>query len=445
MVKKKKKSAKKIFVLDTSVIIFDPNCFYSFQDNDVVIPIAVLEELDNMKKGTNDRNFSSRDAIRTIENIAGGKSLTEWVPIRKGLGRLRVFNDMRGLDAVAAFESGKNDHRILNAAKRTGEMLDAADRVILVTKDINMRIKARAFGINTEDYKTGMVKSSPEPKTVRDVLQVKDEAIIDALFKNGSVPAPALPGDCPPNSYFIVKHGSKSALAKYNRKNNTLVHVQKRSVCNITPKNEEQIFAIDAILDPDISLVILEGASGTGKTLISVAASIAMRKNYSQIYLIKPIVHISGKDDIGFIPGNIEDKQLQYMLSFSDAINVIKQYNQSKNKNATMYDDLFKNNKIIMTILNFMRGRSFENLCVILDEAQNCNLHEIKTLLTRMGNGCKIILMGDIDQIDTLNLDKYSNGLAHAINKLREDESVAYLKLKKCERSYFAELVSKLL
>lgn len=445
MVKKKKRGAKKIFVLDTSVIIFDPNCFYCFQDNDVVIPIAVLEELDNMKKGTYDRNFSSRDAIRSIESIAGGKSLIDWVPIRKGLGRMKVFNDMPGFDAIAAFEAGKNDHRILNAAKRTSELASNNSQVILVTKDINMRIKARALGLLTEDYKTGMVKSSLEQKTVRDVLNVKDESVVDELFKTGSVPATLLPDNCPPNSYFIVKGGSKSVLAKYSKKNNSLVHVQKLSVCNIMPKNEEQIFAIDAILDPGIPLVILEGPSGTGKTLISVAASIAMRKNYSQIYFIKPVVHISGKDDIGFVPGSIEDKQLQYMLSFSDAINVIKQQNQLKNKNVNMYDDMFKNNKITMTILNFMRGRSFENLCVILDEAQNCNLHEIKTLLTRMGTGCKVILMGDVNQIDTLNLDKYSNGLAHVINKLREYESVAYIKMTKCERSYFAELVSKIL
>lgn len=443
MIKKKKKSTRKIFVLDTSVIIFDPNCFYCFQDNDVVIPITVLEELDNMKKGTNDRNFSSRDAIRAIESIANGRSLLDWVPIRKGLGRMTVFNDMPGFDSVVAFEAGKNDHRILNAAKRTSELSNNA-QVILVTKDINMRIKARALGIFTEDYKTGMVKSSPEPKTVRDVLHVKDESVIDSLFKDGSVPAPELSDDCMPNSYFIVKSGSKSALAKYNKKSNSLVHVQKNNVCGIVPRNNEQIFAIDALLDDNIKLVTLDGVAGTGKTLLMLASAIFVRKKYSQIYIIKPIIQIGGADSVGYIPGTIEDKQSPYMLSFIDALNFIKSQ-AGKNKNGNMYDDMIKNNKIVMTMLNFIRGRSFSNIYIILDEAQNCTTHEIKTLITRAGNDCKIILAGDIDQVDNAALDKSSNGFTYVINKFSGQEIYAHIHFEKCERSELSAIAGKIL
>ena len=225
MANRKKKNGKKIFVLDTSVIIFDPNCLYSFQENDIVIPIAVLEELDNMKKGTNDRNFSARDAIRSVESMSMGKSLKDWVPIRKNLGRLRVFTDIESDDAIKIFETGKNDHRILNTAKRMMQSAPANVPVILVTKDINLRLKAKALDINAEDYKSGMVKSTEEAHTGKGVLEVSDPGIVDALFRDGSVSAKGLQMKRVPNTYFIVKCGAKSALARYNKKNDTLDHV----------------------------------------------------------------------------------------------------------------------------------------------------------------------------------------------------------------------------
>lgn len=451
MVKKKKRGAKKIFVLDTSVIIFDPNCFYCFQDNDVVIPIAVLEELDNMKKGTYDRNFSSRDAIRSIESIAGGKSLIDWVPIRKGLGRMKVFNDMPGFDAIAAFEAGKNDHRILNAAKRTSELASNNSQVILVTKDINMRIKARALGLLTEDYKTGMVKSSPEQKTVRDVLNVKDESVVDELFKTGSVPATLLPDNCPPNSYFIVKGGSKSVLAKYSKKNNSLVHVPKRSWGNIVAKNAEQAFAIDAIYDPNVKLVTLQGVAGTGKTLMALLGALMVKDDYAQVYLTRPIVPLGNKD-LGYLPGSIADKTDPYMNGFYDNIKFIK--TQSRRKpdelrakltGETIGDDVFNKDQVVIEVLNYIRGRSLSNVLFIIDEAQNLTFHEIKTIITRAGEGTKMVLIGDIHQIDMPYLDKYSNGLSHVIEKFRGYDCYAHVTLEKGERSELATIAGNIL
>jgi PhoH-like ATPase len=447
MANRKKKNGKKIFVLDTSVIIFDPNCLYSFQENDIVIPIAVLEELDNMKKGTNDRNFSARDAIRSVESMSMSKSLKDWVPIRKNLGRLRVFTDIESDDAIKIFETGKNDHRILNTAKRMMQSAPANVPVILVTKDINLRLKAKALDINAEDYKSGMVKSTEEAHTGKGVLEVNDPGIVDALFRDGSVSAKGLQMKRVPNTYFIVKCGAKSALARYNKKNDTLDHVEKNVISNITPRNAEQTFALDAVLDPKIKLVTLQGVAGTGKTLIAMAAALHVKKNYHQIYLTRPIVPLGNKD-IGFLPGDIKQKTDPYMNGFYDNIKFIKSQNKSKRNDEQVgkkIDDMFDKDKIVIEVVNYIRGRSLSNILFIVDEAQNLTPHEVKTIITRAGEGTKMVFIGDVHQIDTPYLDRHSNGLAHMAEKFRGYEFYAHVTLEKGERSELATVAGDIL
>lgn len=440
-----KKQVKKIFVIDTSVIIFDPNCMHNFQENDIVIPITVLEELDNMKKGTHDRNFAARDAIRSIEAMSLGRSLKEWVPIRKDLGRMRVFTDIESDDAIKIFEDGKNDHRILNTARRMIQSVPATVPVVLVSKDINLRLKAKALGINAEDYKTGMIRGVEESHTGKGTIDVKDPAIIDALFKDGEVSAKDLQMKKVPNTYFVVRCGDKSALAKYVKKNDTLVHVKKNVISNITPRNAEQTFAFDAVLDPRIKLVTLQGVAGTGKTLIAMAGALHAKKFYHQIYLTRPIVPLGGKD-IGYLPGDMKAKTDPYMNGFYDNIKFIKSQNKVKKApDSRKEDDLFEKEKIVIEVLNYIRGRSLSNILFIVDEAQNLTPHEVKTIITRAGEGTKMIFIGDVHQIDTPYLDRYSNGLAHMSEKFKGYEFYAHVTLEKGERSELATIAGNIL
>ena len=442
---RKKKGSKKIFVLDTSVIIFDPNCFYNFQENDIVIPIAVLEELDNMKKGTNDRNFAARDAIRSVESMSMGKSLKEWVPIRKNLGRLRVFTDIESDDAIKIFETGKNDHRILNTAKRMLQTAPANVPVILVTKDINLRLKAKALDIDAEDYKSGMVKHQDEAYTGKGVFETKDAAFIESLFREGSASVKGAQIKRTPNMYYIVKCGDKSALARYDKKTDSLLHVQENTISAITPRNSEQTFSFDAILDPKIKLVTLQGVAGTGKTLIAMAGAMHARKQYHQIYLTRPIVPLGNKD-IGFLPGDIKQKTDPYMNGFYDNIKFIKSQGKPKQQGQdAKKDDLFEKDKIVIEIVNYIRGRSLSNILFIVDEAQNLTPHEVKTIITRAGEGTKMIFIGDVHQIDTPYLDKHSNGLSHMMEKFRGYDFYAHVTLEKGERSELATVAGDIL
>ncbi len=444
--RRKGKGNKKIFVLDTSVIIFDPGCFYNFQENDLVIPIAVLEELDNMKKGTNDRNFAARDAIRSVESMSMGKALNEWVPIRKNLGRLRVFTDIESDDAIKIFETGKNDHRILNTAKRMLQTAPANVPVILVTKDINLRLKAKALGMDAEDYKSGMVKQPEETYTGKGMLNVKSSKLIDDMFAAGSVPAKGIELKRMPNMYYVVKGGDKSALAKYDKKNDALVHVPKNTISNITPRNSEQTFALDAILDPSIKLVTLQGVAGTGKTLIAMAGAIHVRKHYHQIYLTRPIVPLGNKD-IGFLPGDIKQKTDPYMNGFYDNIKFIKSQGRPKqqNQDTKKMDEMFEKDKIVIEIVNYIRGRSLSNILFIVDEAQNLTPHEVKTIITRAGEGTKMVFIGDVHQIDTPYLDRHSNGLSHMMEKFKGYDFYAHVTLEKGERSQLATVAGDIL
>jgi PhoH-like ATPase len=295
---------KKIFVLDTSVIIYDHNAIKSFKEHDVAIPITVLEELDNFKKGNDTKNFAAREFTRYIDKVSGGHTLQDWVNINgKGHGMFKIeMHQAASVDAEKVFGERKPDHKILNSALYLSETYPDR-KVVLVTKDINLRIKAKSLNITAEDYETGKIKTVDELYTGRTVIdKVPATAINDIYEKGFSEPSAVLKKVKPvANHYYILKSGQKSVLAYSNPSTEQLERVKKISAFGINPRNAEQAFALDAIMNPNISLITIQGVAGTGKTLLSLAGALEQRRNYHQIYLARPIVPLSNKD-IGYLP-----------------------------------------------------------------------------------------------------------------------------------------------
>ena len=444
----KTKKERKIFVLDTSVIIYEHNSILNFDEHDIGIPITVLEELDNFKKGNDTKNFEAREFIRLIDKLAKNQLLHNWNPLNgKGKGNFRVLMDTNSsVDANIIFNEDKPDHRILNAALHL-EKQEKGRKVILVSKDINLRLKAKSLGLQAEDYTTGKVKNLQELYTGKSVLDDVSPDMINQLYENGNIsPDAILSKNFKPqkNSYFILKSGKKSVLAYYNPVNELVEQVEKRSVYGIKPRNAEQAFAMHALLNPNIRLVSLQGIAGTGKTLIALAAALEQKREFKQIYLARPIVPLSNKD-IGYLPGDIKSKLNPYMEPLWDNLKFIQhQYNES-DKEYSKITEMVNNEKLVITPLAYIRGRSLSNICFIVDEAQNLTPHEVKTIITRAGENTKIIFTGDIFQIDTPYLDSQSNGLSYLIDRIKNHELYAHVTLEKGERSELANLANELL
>ncbi len=438
---------KKIFVLDTSVIIYDHNAVKNFKQHDVVIPITVLEELDNFKKGNDSKNYAAREFIRYIDKISGGHTLQDWVNINgKGHGMFKI--EMRQdskVDAEKVFGERKADHRILNTALYLHENLTDR-RVVLVTKDINLRIKAKSLNLTAEDYETGKVKHPDELYKGKSLLEkIQGETINEIYEKGFTEPRKVIKRGAPlANHYYILKNGTKSVLAHYNSLENQLERVKKISAFRISPRNAEQAFALDAIMNPNIMLVTLQGVAGTGKTLLSLAGALEQRRNYHQVFLAKPTVPLSNKD-IGYLPGDIKSKLNPYMEPLWDNLKYIKSQFTEKEKELKQINEMVENEKIVVCPLAYIRGRSLSNVFFIVDEAQNLTPHEVKTIITRAGENTKIIFTGDIFQIDTPYLDTQSNGLSFLIDRLKGQNIYAHITLEKGERSELANLANEYL
>jgi PhoH-like ATPase len=446
MAKRKAVSASKIFVLDTSVILFDHHAIENFEDNDVAIPIMVLEELDNFKKGNDTKNFEAREFIRYIDRISERVTLGDWVNIRPNEpGKFKIIlNENTKLDAIKIFGEDKADHRILNAAMVMKDQYPER-KVVLVTKDINLRIKAKSLGLNAEDYETGKIKQIDDllPNTM--VREKISAATINKLYEQGSIPFQDVFEAKPiSNNYFILKNGQKSVLSYFNPNTNCLEKINKANAYGIMPKNAEQTFAIHAIMNPEIKLVAIQGVAGTGKTLLSLAGALEMRRLYTQILLARPVVPLSNKD-IGFLPGDIKSKLNPYMEPLWDNLKFIKNQFSEKDKEFKAINDMVEKEKILILPLAYIRGRSLSNVFFIVDEAQNLTPHEVKTIITRAGEGTKIIFTGDIFQIDTPYLDAQSNGLSYLIDKIKDHPLYAHVKLEKGERSELANIANELL
>jgi PhoH-like ATPase len=443
---RKKPQEKKIFVLDTSVILYNHSAISSFEDNDVAIPITVLEELDNFKKGNDTINFEAREFIRIIDRLSAKGVTTKWTSLGmpKG-GRFKVvMNEQSELDAVKVFGENKPDHRILNAALvMIAE--NPGKKVVLVSKDVNLRLKAKSLNIHAEDFETGKIKDVEMLYAGKTVIEGIEKGVIDAIYENGFC-LPEDVGVTKPisNHYFILKNGKASVLAFYNPKTEHIEKIEKHSCFKITPRNAEQVFAFHAILNPDVKLVTLQGIAGTGKTLLALAGALDMKRHYKQIYLARPVVPLSNKD-IGYLPGDIKSKLDPYMQPLWDNLKFIQNQYSEKDKEYKVIAEAVENEKLVITPLAYIRGRSISNVCFIVDEAQNLTPHEVKTIITRAGENTKIIFTGDIYQIDTPYLDAQSNGLSTLIDKIKHHELYAHIRLEKGERSDLANLANELL
>jgi len=443
------KKEKKVFILDTSVILFEHNSILNFDEHDIGIPITVLEELDNFKKGNDTKNFEAREFIRLIDKLAKDQMLHKWNPLNgKSKGNFKVLMETGAngtLDANKVFNEHKADHRILNSALLLQK--EESDRkVILVSKDINLRLKAKSLGLQAEDYTTGKVQNLNSLYTGKTVLETVDPNVIDLLYEKGYCPPEDLLGDAnlTKNHYYILKSGKKSILAFYNSANGMVEHVEKRSVYGIKPRNAEQAFAIHAVTKPEIKLVTMQGVAGTGKTLIALAAALEQKREFKQIYLARPIVPLSNKD-IGYLPGDIKSKLNPYMEPLWDNLKFIQNQYSENDKEYSKITEMVTNEKLMITPLAYIRGRSLSNICFIVDEAQNLTPHEVKTIITRAGENTKIIFTGDIFQIDTPYLDSQSNGLSYLIDRIKDHELYAHITLEKGERSELANLANDLL
>ena len=445
-----KKTERKIFVLDTSVILFEHNAIMNFEEHDIGLPITVLEELDQFKKGNDTKNFEAREFTRLLDKLAKDKSLQDWIPLNgKTRGSFKVVMEAGtsegGLDANHIFGEKKNDHRILNAALRLKE--ENQDRsVILVSKDINLRLKAKSIGLLAEDYETGKVKSVDSLRKGAIEIEKDDSDIINHLYENGTLdPKEVLKNKKSlVNQYFILKSDKNSVLAYHNSTDDIIERVDKRPISGIKPRNAEQTFAIHAIMNPDVKLVTIQGVAGTGKTLLTLAAALEQRREYKQIYLARPIVPLSNKD-IGYLPGDIKSKLNPYMEPLWDNLKFIQNQYKETDKEFKAITEMVNKEKLLITPLAYIRGRSLSNIYFIVDEAQNLTPHEIKTVITRAGENTKIVFTGDVNQIDTPYLDSQSNGLSYLIDRVKDHPLYAHITLEKGERSELANLANDML
>ena len=443
----RKKKQKKIFVLDTSVILYDHNAIYSFEDNDVAIPITVLEELDHFKKGNDTKNFEAREFIRIMDRLSTNNSLQNWIPIdRHKHGHFKVIMMERAdsLDATKVFGENTADHRILNATLTMCEE-HPEKKVVLVSKDINLRLKAKALNIPAEDFETGKIKDVDSLYTGHTLIEGLSREVIDDVYNTGfCMPEDLGIKDPIPNHYFILKNNRTSALVFYNPVLERIERLEKTPAYRINPRNAEQVFALHAITNTKVKLVTLQGIAGTGKTLLALAGALDQKRNFKQIYLARPIVPLSNKD-IGYLPGDINSKLDPYMEPLWDNLKFIQNQFNDKDREFKKISDALEQEKLVITPLAYIRGRSISNVCFIVDEAQNLTPHEVKTIITRAGENTKIIFTGDIYQIDTPYLDSQSNGLSYLIDKIKHHEIYAHVRLEKGERSDLANLANELL
>ncbi len=438
-------NANKIFVLDTNVVLYDYRCIYSFEEHNVVIPITLLEEIDKFKRGNEIINFNAREFSRELDALIGNNLLSEGVRLGSG-GCLIVHASVKQDEYLrGVFWEDNPDHRILtlayNLAGRYGK-----ERVCLVSKDINLRMKAKSIGVHAEDYETGKVKDIDELYTGKNIIEGVDSESVDRIYREGSIPVSVLGRglDPVPNEYFIIRNGTRSALTTFHKESASLRLVEKKRAYSIQPRNAEQTFSLDALMNNEVKLVTLSGKSGTGKTLMALAAALERRNQYKQILLARPIIPLSNRD-IGYLPGDIRSKLDPYMQPLFDNLSVIRNQFEDDSQESRRISDMVNSEKLLIMALAYIRGRSLSKVYFIVDEAQNLTPHEVKTIITRAGEGTKIVFTGDPYQIDTPYLDSRSNGLTYLIDKMKGQELYAHVTLEKGERSHLAEVASDLL
>ncbi|MEO1020952.1 MAG: PhoH family protein [Bacteroidota bacterium] len=445
----RKKKTPKIFVLDTSVLLYDYEAVKNFEKNDIAIPITVLEEIDTFKKGNTVTNLHAREFIRYLDGISNTNMLHDWTPLNgRTHGKLKVIQDSisHEVDAIKAFGSATNDHRILNATLSIKEEYPER-RVVLISKDINLRIKARALNLEAEDYETVQVKDIEHLYRGKTEMDIEDPSIIAKFYEKGKLrPKEMMEEKSIANHYYLMKSHGSSALGTYNAKSRYIELIDKSTMnaYGIHPRNAEQTFALHALMNPEVLLCTVTGAAGTGKTLLALASALEQRSSFKQIYLARPIVPLSNKD-IGYLPGDAEAKINPYMQPLWDNLSFIKNQFKETSKQYKKIDEMVQTEKLRIVPLAYIRGRSLSNVIFIIDEAQNLTPHEVKTIITRAGQNTKIVFTGDIFQIDTPYLDAQSNGLSYLVDRMNNNPIYAHINLEKGERSELANIASQLL
>lgn len=439
---------KKNFVLDTNVILHDASCLEHFQDNNVYLSVAVLEELDKFKKGSEQIHYNARSFIRYLDEITDDSLFTDGAPLCDGEGRLFIKPvSVMSQRVSASFPERKPDHIILSLADALAEAHPEMPTV-LVTKDTNLRMKARSIHITAEDYTTDKVSHTQIFENSNRMIEGVLPELIDKLYSSREGIDMEECGEwakeLTANECLVLKSERNSVLVRYNPFSKTLSRVLKSKHFGIEPRNAEQSFAFEVLSDPEVKLIGLTGKAGTGKTLLALAAALAQMNEYKQILLARPIVSLSNKD-IGFLPGDAKEKVAPYMQPLFDNLNVIRHQFSNTSTELKKLEDLQKSDQLVIEALAFIRGRSLSETFCIIDEAQNLTPHEIKTIITRAGEGTKIVFTGDVQQIDQPYLDGESNGLIYMINRMRGQSLFAHINLIRGERSALAELASNLL
>ena len=435
---------KKIYVLDTSVILFSHDSIMNFEENDIGIPITVLEELDHLKKGNDTINFEAREFIRMIDELSSDKMLNDWITLKgKTKGKIKILVNQKTKNNIINDEI--NDHKILDSALNLQK--EENNKVVtLVSKDINLRLKAKSLNLKAEDYLTGKIKNLNSLDLEGLVIENVKTEVIDKIYENNIIEKESIfpRKKLIDNSYYILKDRKKSALIYFDDDKQTINRVEKTAITGIKPRNAEQAFAIHSLLNDNVSLVSINGVAGTGKTLLALASAISQRRNYKQIFVARPIVPLSNKD-IGYLPGDINSKINPYMEPLWDNFKYIQNQYQETSKEFKVLKNMIESEKLIIQPLAYIRGRSFSNIYFIIDEAQNLTPQEIKTIISRAGENTKIVFAGDINQIDTPYLDSQSNGLSYLIDKLKGQKLYSHVTLRKGERSELANLANDLL
>ena len=439
----------KIFILDTNVLLHESTAIYQFQDNLVIIPMIVIEELDTFKKEQDETGRNSRQFSRIVDTLRSKGNISKGVRISKETGFLKVDMENRLESHIAKFDKKSNDNKILATAIKYREE-NPKKKVILVSKDINLRIKADLCKIISEDYIHDKI-GYDDLYTGMTVQNVETE-VINALYANKKVTKTDWEGmpKLKANQYVLLKNGqNQRGLCRFDKKMECLVtlRIPEKGVWSIHPKNLEQKIAFDMLLNEDIKLVSLVGKAGTGKTLLAVAAGLqksAEEQLYKKLIVSRPIIPM-GKD-LGYLPGDVNEKMGPWMKPIMDSVDFLLSGDKSDvGGTCVKGSELIEQGLMEIEPLTYIRGRSIPQQFIILDEAQNLTPHEIKTIITRVGDGTKIVLTGDCYQIDNPFLDASSNGLSYVVNKFSDEPIAAHITLIKGERSELAEIASNIL
>jgi len=440
----------KTFVLDTNVILHDSSCITQFKENDIVIPLAVIEEIDHFKRGGQVINLNAREFARTLDELTGKALFNGGVSLGKGKGKVRIAITKGLSDEIREiFREDNPDHRILSTAYDLRKKAKDPKSIVLVTKDVNLRMKAKAIGILSEDYTSDHIGNIDELYSGKDIIEDFNDDLLNQIYQMPfQIPSKEVlkkdKNNVYPNKFYIIRNKTRSVLGHLDPTKEIIERIDKNPVYGIMPRNAEQTFAVNALTSKNIPLVSLTGKAGTGKTLLALACALSVKKDYRQIYISRPVVPLSNKD-LGFLPGDVESKLAPYMQPLWDNLKVIQDQYPDTDKHHQAITTMIKEEKLIVEPLSYIRGRSLQRIFFIVDEAQNLTPHEIKTIITRVGEGTKIVFTGDIYQIDHPYLDSMSNGLSYLIEHFKGQKLYAHINLEKGERSELAELASNLL